>query len=71
MARSRNEDREAVYIDGALAIHETAKALLVVIDNEEHWIPKACVHEDSEVYVNGDEGSLAVVEWFARQKGWA
>ncbi len=49
----------------------TEKALLCIIDGEEHWIPQSHVHPDSEVYDDADnaEGKLVVSEWIARQKG--
>lgn len=28
------------------------------------WIPKLCIHEDSEVYEPGNEGTLIVEEWW-------
>lgn len=48
---------------------ETAKALLVVVDGEEAWIPKGQIHDDSEVYRQGHTGTLIVSEWIAKQKG--
>jgi hypothetical protein len=50
---------------------ETDKAILCVIDGEEHWIPKSHVDDDSEVYAKGHEGTLIVTEWIAKQKGLA
>jgi hypothetical protein len=52
-------------------IRETAKALLVELDGEDEvWIPKSVIHEDSEVYsMNSGEGSLIVEEWWAEANG--
>lgn len=64
-------------IEKCKAIRSTKRALLVDSDffesNEdkrEIWIPQSQIHEDSEVYKNGDEGKLVVVEWFAEKRGW-
>jgi hypothetical protein len=50
---------------------ETDSALLIIIDGEEEWVPKSVIHDDSEVYEEGGEGTLVVEDWFARKKGWA
>ncbi len=50
---------------------ETDKALLVVVEGEEVWIPKGQIHDDSEVYRQGDTGMLIVSLWIAEQKGLA
>lgn len=51
---------------------QTAHAIHVVMkeDNEEHWIPQSVVHDDSEVWSNGDEGELVVKEWWAEKNGF-
>lgn len=56
-------------IRDCVAIKETDKALLVEIDGDEQWIPKTAVHEDSEVYQEGDEGDLVLKGWFAQKIG--
>lgn len=59
----------SVSIKGVVCKRETDKALLCIIDDEEHWIPKSQVDDDSEVYAEGDEGKLVITEWIAEQKG--
>lgn len=54
---------------GARCTAETRKAILVQIDDEEYWIPKSQVEDDSEVYQSGDEGELVVTSWFAEKEG--
>jgi hypothetical protein len=49
----------------AEAISETEKALLVVIGDENYWIPKSAIHGNSEVFRVGDEGRLVLHSWFA------
>ena len=34
------------------------------------WIPMIGVHDDSEVYREGDRGELVVKEWLAVIRGW-
>ena len=60
---------DAVEFEDVHAKAETDKALLCVIDGEEHWIPKGQITEDSEVYAKGDDGKLVVTQWIAEQKG--
>jgi hypothetical protein len=59
----------SVTIQGAIAVHETADALKVEIDGEEHWIPKSQIDDDSEVFEKGHEGKLVVTDWFAEKEG--
>lgn len=52
-------------------IQETEKALLVRLkDGEEVWVPKAVIHDDSEVYEKGGEGTLIVQRWWAEREEW-
>lgn len=64
------EFHEKVIID-AICIRTTEKAILVVCghDEEEHWIPKSQIDDDSEVYKVGDVGNLIISEWFASKEG--
>ena len=48
---------------------ETTAAIKVFIGNEEYWIPKSQVDDDSEVWKDGDDGELIISEWIATQKG--
>lgn len=50
--------------DDARGIAETERAIRVDIDGEEFWIPKKAVHEDSEVWHLGHEGTLVICDWF-------
>jgi len=53
-----------------LKISDSGKAILVKLPTgEKHWIPVSQVHEDSEVWNEGDEGSLVLSEWICAQKG--
>jgi len=59
-------------IENVTVIHETDKAICVSapIFDEDTWIPQSCVHEDSEVWKDGQEGDLVVKTWFAEKEGW-
>ncbi len=52
---------------------ETDRALLVIIGEQDYWIPKGHVHPDSEVFddANNAEGTLVISEWIAKQKDLA
>ena len=55
----------------AKAIKETDKAILVEDEfGEEHWVPKSCIEDDSDVQADGDEGELVVKQWYAEKTGW-
>lgn len=76
MARTiRDEDsRDGVTFEGVTVKHATDKAMLCVIDGDEHWVPHSQVHDDSDVYyedgqVFGDGEKLVVKEWWAEKEG--
>ncbi|MFA4971166.1 MAG: hypothetical protein WC683_01040 [bacterium] len=61
-------------IEGCRCVRDSGKAILVESAedpiNGSVWVPQSQVHEDSEVYQEGDEGTLVVSEWWAEQQGW-
>lgn len=59
----------AVRIEDAYAKAETDKALLVVIDGDQHWIPKSQITDDSEVYAEDHRGDLVITDFIAEQRG--
>ena len=63
-------DDNTVDFEDVHCIHETTKAIQVVIDGECRWVPKSLVHDDSEVYKKGDIGTLTLPEWFCIKEGW-
>lgn len=54
--------------DNVEVVGETARAIAVVIDGKPLWCPKSAVHEDSEVWLNGHEGTLVVAHWWAEKE---
>ena len=62
-------DIGVVRLDEARCIAETDKAICCEVEDEEVWVPKSVIHDDSEVYRLDDTGTLVVPEWFARKNG--
>jgi len=60
-----------------LVVHETERAYLVrLIEDgagddvdDEFWVPKSVVCEESDLLEKGDEGELFVREWWANAEG--
>jgi len=57
--------------EDAECIKETDKAILVTIDGDEYWIPSSLVSDDSEVWKEGDTGTLVIPQWLAEERGLA
>ncbi len=58
-------------IEDAEAIIESAKAICIKsaqLDQDE-WIPRSQIDDDSEVYKKGDTGECVISDWLAEQKG--
>lgn len=78
MSWNENDDRRigkqpvTVY-DNCKCVAVTDRAILVVDGSgAKRWVPKAAVHDDSDVYDAKDqEGALVVEEWFAEKIGLA
>jgi hypothetical protein len=62
---------EKVQIQDVTVVRETEAALLVNIEEEEIWIPKSQIDDDSEVYKIGTEGTLIIPLWLAEKLGVA
>lgn len=77
----RDEEDEGVVFDDATCVHATPQAIRVRFTRSasgrpvtyEGWVPKACVHDDSEVFDAGDNasGRLVIKTWWAEREGWA
>ncbi len=70
--RSEDDDSDSKHeIQDCKAIGATEKAVLVETpDHGKVWIPRSQIHDDSEVYEKGHDGSLVVTAWYARKQGW-
>jgi hypothetical protein len=62
-------DDNNVAIYDAAGLRETDLALLVRIGDDEVWFPKSTIHDDSEVYAPGHDGTLIVTTRMAEEKG--
>lgn len=49
---------------------ETEKAVLYVHGDNETWVPKSVIHDDSEIWKRGEEGVLTVESWWASKNGF-
>jgi hypothetical protein len=65
---SQTERHKLVEVDSCVCSIATSKAILVVCEGEEAWIPASQIHEDSEVYKPGTEGTLVIPRWVAEMK---
>lgn len=61
----------AIAIEDVSTVQESDRALCVLIDGQRRWVPKSVIHDDSEVYRDGDRGTLVVKEWWAEKEGFS
>ena len=65
----RDDDEDTgVDLPKATCKRETDKAILVNRGKGDMWVPKSVIHDDSEVYGEGHEGTLIVKYWWAEEK---
>jgi hypothetical protein len=64
-----SEDYEPVEFENVTVAQARDKALLCRIDGKNHWIPTSQIHDDSEVYEAGTEGTLIIPRWLAVKQG--
>lgn len=64
-----NMHNELAEIHDVTVMRVTEKAVLCMVDGKEVWIPQSQIHDDSEVWKEGDEGTLVIPEWLALDKG--
>lgn len=61
---------DKVELDVVEVKKDSGKALLCVFDTgDEEWIPKSQIDDDSEVWEEGQEGTLVIPLWLAEEKG--
>lgn len=56
--------------DNVTVKRETERALLCVMNEEEHWIPKSAIGDESEVWEIGTSGTLVIKRWLAERESW-
>lgn len=60
----------AYEFENVEVVQETTEAILVQFPSrKETWIPKSQVTDDSEVWEDGQYGTLVVTDWFAEKEG--
>lgn len=64
----RFEDSEFVEVEDVVVLRELEKSIIVDYCGEEVVIPKSQIDEDSEVQGEGDEGTLIIPRWLARER---
>ena len=58
-----------VHLEDVEIVRETDAAFLILVDDEDHWIPKSQI-ADPERYSEGDRHcTISITEWIAEQKG--
>jgi hypothetical protein len=62
--------KKLVAIPATEAIVQTDRALLVMINGDEVWVPLSQIAKGSEVREPGDIGTLVVSEWWFGKQGW-
>ena len=66
-------NNDPINLGLVLVIAETENAICVTesgISSEPFWVPQSQVHDESEVWKDGDQGDLVVNRWFAEKQGW-
>jgi len=64
----------ATELGEGLVLRTSEMAIHVQVEGEEIWIPKSCLHDESEIDEHaekGDEGAVSVKTWWAEKEGWA
>lgn len=62
--------KEPHEVPGVRVRKEARGALLVQLeDGRLIWVPKSQIDEASEVWAEGDEGTLVIPEWLAIDRG--
>ena len=65
---------EYITVD-CIFIRCTAKAVLIDVDGNTHWIPRSCIHGADERLLDrtceGDEINLQIFEWLVEREGLA
>lgn len=76
LADSMDEDSQPakpqdgdVSIPNVVCLRESQKALQVLVNEQEMWIPKTQIRPTSGVLYDGDRGTLVVSAWIAGEKG--
>ena len=58
-----------VEIKEAMILKKTGGAVLIEVDDEEHWVPWSCVEDNGEDFRVGTRGTIYISEWIAEREG--
>jgi hypothetical protein len=58
-----------VHLDDVTIKRETDKALLIVWEGEEFWIPLSQIADAGDYHQGDEHCNLSITEWIAKQKG--
>lgn len=64
------EDDEGVELEIYIKA-KTEKAMLIVYENEEYWLPFSQIHNNSDIddsASKGDNGTITVTSWWATKE---
>lgn len=66
---SWNDRGESVDVEVEEVVKTTAKAILVLVEGEEYWIPRSQIEGDFATAKEGDSGTMIIPQWLADQEG--
>lgn len=58
-----------VHVEVDEVLKETEAAFLVLIDDDQHWLPKSQIADANDYAVGDTNLTMSISEWLARQKG--
>lgn len=58
-----------VHVSVDLIKKETDAAFLVVIDGDEHWIPKSQMSDPSDYSEDDEDVTISITQFIAKEKG--
>lgn len=64
--------KETTYeaFDGAIVKALTKRAVLLVIDGDDYWVPQSCIHEDDLAGLGvGVICEVNIATWFVEKEG--
>lgn len=56
---------KTVELEDVKVVKATDNALCLHINDEDIWCPRSAVADESEVFEQGDEGTITVARWWA------
>lgn len=61
---------EPTYVSlDVLVVRTTERAVLLLHENEQEWVPRSCIVDGDELD-DADDVTIEMAEWKARDLGW-